>query len=137
MKFLYSLAALALLFVFGLPFSEYNTEQLLPIETLQVAQTAQGVHLVTEIGEGAGADWASAVENLRKNAPGDVFFDTAEEVIFCGAPTEAAIKSGLLRPSAQVYFADALQEPEGLHAYLSAHPSPVTVADLRAKGGNP
>ena len=44
-----------------------------------------------------------------------------------------ALESGELRPSAQVYFAAKLQEQEGLHEYLSAHESSLTLADLRAE----
>ena len=57
----------------------------------------------------------------------------AEQVMFCDRSLVSdALESDVLRPAAQVYFADALQDPEGLHEYLSAHESPITVADLRA-----
>lgn len=134
MKWLYLFIAAVLTLIFGLPFREYDTARLLPILTVQAARTERGVTLVSEVGTGEGATWTDAVEDLRENAAGDVFFDTAEQVIFCDRTlVPDALESDVLRPAAQVYFADALQDPEGLHEYLSAHESAFTVADLRAE----
>lgn len=133
MKWLYPALAVVLTAAFGLPFHEYDTGRLLPVQTVQVARTDGGVAVVSEVGRGEGADWASALANLRENASGEVFFDTAGQVILCDSSlTAEVVRSGALRPSAQVYYASALQEPEGLHDYLSAHESGRTVADLRA-----
>ena len=133
MKWLYLIAAVVLTLIFGLPFREYDTARLLPLLTVQAARTDSGVTIVSETGKGEGATWEAAVEDLRKNASGEVFFDTAEQVIFCDRTLiPDALESNVLRPAAQVYFADALQDPEGLHEYLSAHESQITVADLRA-----
>lgn len=134
MKWCYALAAIVLTCVFGLPFSEYDTASLLPIKTIQAARTRDGVTIVSEVGQGVGETWSDAVSDLRENAPGEVFFETAEQVIFCSRTLASeAVESGDLRPSAQVYFARKLCEPEGLNAYLSAHVSNLTVADLRAE----
>ena len=134
MKWFYLATAVMLTVIFGLPFREYDTAQLLPLRTVQAAVTPRGVRIVSESGAGEGATWADAVAELRKNASGEVFFDTAEQVILCDRSLIApAVGSGDLRPAAQVSFADALQDPDGLHEYLSAHESPLTVADLRAE----
>lgn len=133
MKRWYFLAALLLLCVYGLPFRQYDTAKLLPIRTLQAAKTENGVKLVSEAGSGEGADWMAAVKDLRKKASGSVFFDTAEQIVFCSPElAEQAIDSDMLRPAAQVYFSETLRDPEGLNAYLSAHESNMTVAKLRA-----
>ena len=133
MKWLYLIAAVVLTFVFGLPFREYDTARLLPLLTVQAARTDSGVTIVSEVGTGEGATWEKAVEDLRQNASGEVFFDTAEQVIFCDRSLVSdALESDVLRPAAQVYFADAMQDPEGLDEYLSAHEGQITVADLRA-----
>lgn len=129
MKYFFAAAAIGLLFVFGVPFQKYNTERLLPVLTLQV-EMKEEVHLVTEVGEGRGKNWDAAVADLRENASGDVFFQTAEAVVFCGSPVEEVLTSGLLRPAARVYTASALREPEGLYAYLASHESGLTVADI-------
>lgn len=132
MKWAYILAAVALTVVFGLPFREYDAAKLLPVRTVQAAKTARGVKLVTERGAAEGATWTEAVAALREAASGDVFFDTAEQLVVCDPSLLPEIlRSDELRPSAQVYFADALTAPEGLNEYLSAHESERTVADLR------
>lgn len=132
MKWSYLLAVVVLSAVCGLPFREYDTGKLLPIRTVQAARTARGVKIVSEVGEAEGETWAQAVAALRRNAPGDVFFDTAEQLVVCHPSLLPQIlQSGELRPSAQVYFADSLTDPEGLNEYLSAHESELTVADLR------
>lgn len=149
MKLIYVAAAIVLTALFGLPFGEYDTARLLPIQTVQVAPLpAGGVRIVSEVGCGEGETWKAAVEDLRRTASGEVFFDTAEQVVFITtesaglSPAAEPIKddallrqvldSDELRPSAQVYTAPEVYPPEGLNAYLSAHESGQTVADLRA-----
>lgn len=128
------LLAAALTVLFGLPFREYDTAQLLPIRTLQVEKTEAGLHILSDAGEGTGKTWADAVENLRQNASGDVFFDTAERIVFCrGVSPRAAVESGDLRPAAQVYFAAEPYEEENFNDYFAAHPSSLSVAELRAR----
>ena len=133
MKWFYLATAVLLTVIFGLPFREYDTARLLPLRTVQADVTSRGVRLVSEAGAGEGATWADAVADLRKNASGEVFFDTAEQIILCDRSlTDQVVKSDLLRPAAQVYYADALRPPEGLNEYLTAHESSLTVADLKA-----
>lgn len=133
MKWCYLVAAVVLTAAFGLPFREFDTGKLLPIRTVQVACDGETVQLVSEVGEGSGASWQEAVRDLRSNAAGEVFFDTAEQIVFCGTVSQPLLREicADLRPSAQVYEADALQDPEGLNEYLSAHESALTLADLR------
>ncbi len=125
------LIAVVLTVVFGLPFREYETQQLLPIKTLQAEYTPDGVRIVSEVAHGEGATWTEAVADLRKNAAGDVFFDTAEQVVLTDLNLAyAAAQSGILRPSAQVYIFEELTDPEGLNAYLTAHPSDLQISDF-------
>lgn len=132
----YLAVAVALTLLLGLPFPEHETAKLLPIRAIQVEEIGAGVHVVTEAGEGRGEDWASAVEDLRANAPGEVFFDTAEQLVLIGPATGRLgeiLDSGELRPAAQVRRRDALEDPEGLADWLEVHESDLTVSDLRAK----
>lgn len=127
------LLAAALTLIFGLPFREYDTAQLLPIRTLQVEKTAKGVHILSDAGEGTGENWAAAVENLRENAAGEVFFDTAEQIVFRGgAVVREAVESGELRPAAQIYFVSELRKDDLLNDYYKTHQSDLSVAELRA-----
>lgn len=132
MKWPYFLTAIGLTVLFGLPFCEYDAGKLLPVRTVQAIGTPRGVKLVSEVGAAEGATWAEAIMRLREGAAGDVFFDTAEQLVVCTPSLlPEIVRSGELRPSAQVYFADKLTDPEGLNEYLSAHESDRTVADVR------
>ena len=119
------LAAAALVLCCGLPFRTHETRTLLPVQTVQAEWTEAGVRIVTEAGEGSGATWDDAVAALRMAAPGEVYFDTAGQVVLCGKTDRLVnelLESGILRPAAQ---ADLLE----------AHASPVTVGLLRAEPG--
>lgn len=132
MKYLFT--ALVLTLLLGLPFRTVDTQRLLPLLTIQVAREDGAVRLRSEAGEGVGADWNAAVADLRAQASGEVFFDTAEHIVVCDRDLlPQLLRSGVLRPAAQVYFADAFRDVEGLEAYLSAHPSGVTVAQLQSE----
>lgn len=132
MKYLFT--ALVLTLLLGLPFRTVDTQRLLPLLTIQVAREDGAVRLRSEAGEGVGADWGAAVADLRAQASGEVFFDTAEHIVVCDRDLlPQLLRSGVLRPAARVYFADAFRDVEGLEAYLSAHPSGVTVAQLQSE----
>lgn len=132
------LAAAALILCCGLPFRTHETRTLLPVQTVQAERTEAGVRIVTEAGEGSGATWDDAVAALRMAAPGEVYFDTAGQVVLCGKTDRLVnelLESGILRPAAQVRRSGGLTDPEGLSDLLEAHASPVTVGLLRAEPG--
>lgn len=122
------LVAVVLTLYFGLPFREYETQQLLPIKTL-CAEYDHGVHIVSDVGEGRGKTWSQAIEDLKLNASGDVFFDTAEQLVVTDLTLAQQAKDHL-RPSAQVYLVTQLPEIDGLFEFLKAHPSEVTMEEL-------
>ena len=111
------LAAAALVLCCGLPFRTHETRTLLPVQTVQAERTEAGVRIVTEAGEGSGATWDDAVAALRMAAPGEVYFDTAGQVVLCGKTDRLVnelLESGILRPAAQVRRSGGLTDPEGL-----------------------
>ena len=120
------LAAAALVLCCGLPFRTHETRTLLPVQTVQAERTEAGVRIVTEAGEGSGATWDDAVAALRMDAPGEVYFDTAGQVVLCGKTDRLVnelLESGILRPAAQEHAVvgedDAVfAPPEELHAQL-------------------
>ena len=129
--------AVVLCFVFGLPFQDLDTQKLLPVQTIQILRSEKGIRIISDVGEGEGASWEEAVKDLKNSAPGHVFFDTAEQVIFCdyGLSNEV-LEGGQLRPAARVWFGRTAVEAEKLEQlgqWLSAHPSDLTLADLQAK----
>lgn len=128
-------AAVILTLLFGLPFRAHDTAKLLPLKTVQAAWDGAEVFLLSEQGEGRGATWQEAVEDLRKNASGEVFFDTAEQLVLCGGAETLLpqiVQAGTLRPAAQVFRAERPLDAETVNDYLNAHPGGVTVGDVTA-----
>ena len=130
------IGALALVVLMGIPFRKYDTEKLLPIQCVQAQRVGNEIHILSEGGEGFGSTWMEAVEDLRKNAAGEVFFDTAEQAVFSDMELAVeAAESGVLRPAAEVFIRKGMEDPEKLYRYYSQHGSHCKISDLRGKGG--
>lgn len=129
------IAAMVLILVWGLPFFKHDTAKLLPIRCVQAQREGKKIHILSEGGEGYGRTWEDAVEDLRANASGEVFFDTAEQAVFSdpNLAMEAA-ESGYLRPGAEVFFRKGLEDPEKLYEFYSQHGSDLKISDLTEKG---
>lgn len=122
--------AVGLILFYGLPYREYETARLLPIQCLQAQRRDGEIVLRWEEDEAVGQDWQSAVETLRRKAKGELLFDTASELVVSDeALAREVAESGILRPGAQVFFASELVDGRELHAYLAAHPTQRTLAD--------
>ena len=130
------LILLGSLLLLAMPFRKYDTESLLPIVCIQAQRRNGQVYVLSEAGRGVGDTWTEAVEDLRSNALGEVFFDTAEQAVFSdmGLAMEA-VESGFLRPSAEVFLATGFRDPEELSAYLKQHGQGKKVGDLQTPGG--
>lgn len=133
------LLVIALVVVFGKPFREFDTASLLPVKSLQIESFDDVVRVVTEFGEGIGKSWKEAVAALRAEAAGEIYFDTAEQIVFCDKNLTVApelltevLESGELRPAAQVYVSEEMRDAQTLNDYLCAHESGVRVGALRA-----
>ncbi len=124
-------AGAVLILLYGLPFPKHDTGKLLPILCVQAQREGDRIHLLSEAGEGYGTTWQEAVEDLEKNASGEVFFDTAEQAVFSDPmlAMEAA-GSGVLRPGAEVFFRKGLEEPRELYEYYSQHGSELKISDF-------
>ena len=126
------MVATTLILLWALPFPKYDTEKLLPIGCVQGQREGSKIHILSEAGEGYGASWKEAVENLRENASGEVFFDTAEQAVFSDmALAIEAANSGELRPAAEVFFRKGMADPEILYAFYDQHGSNLKISDLK------
>ena len=127
--------ALMLILLYGLPFTKYDTGKLLPIRCVQAHRENGEIHILSEAGEGYGKTWREAVEDLKANAIGEIFFDTAEQAVFSDPilAMEAAL-SGDLRPGAEVFFRNTLEDPEWLYGYYSQLGSGLKIGDLIQRG---
>ena len=130
-------AAAALLKASGLlPFQTTDVARLKPVEVLAVSVEEKMVVLRGGGTTGIGADWPTALEDLRYGAEGTLFLGTTEQVILCGRAVdllEQVARSEDLRPGTMVVTCREEQvDPERAAAYLSAHNSGVTLGRVRA-----
>lgn len=139
MKKLMLLAAAALLLgALGLlPFRATDAAKLLPVKTVIV--TRSGDSYVVDVGAGVkavGRTLREALGRLREEVTGEVFLPTAEQVIIT-EPAEGAVEAVAeeteFRPAAGIYLTpEPAPDAEAMGAYLDAHPSDVTILDVRA-----
>ena len=119
-----------------LPFSGSEVADLVPVEALTVDWKANQVVLNGGDCKGYGADWTSALEDLRQSGEGTVFLGTAEQVILSEAAVRLipdVIRSAELRPAAVVCVCvDPLPEPGEAAKYLSSHDAGVTIQKVQA-----
>ena len=130
-------AVAALLKVSGLlPFQTTDVAQLKPVEALVVSVEDGTVLLRSGEAIGVGADWPSALNDLRQGAEGTLFLGTTEQVILCGRAVdllEQVARSEDLRPGTMVVACGEEQvDPKQAATYLSSHNSGVTLGRVRA-----
>lgn len=121
-----------------LPDRGTDAAQLLPVQVLLVERAEDGTLAISCDAQlcGRGADLDAALEDLRAGAPGQLFLQTAGQVIFTRQALSAlpqAAQCGQLRPGAQVFvLAGQTPDLEDAAAFLQAHPGGVTLGDVRA-----
>ena len=132
-----ALAALAIGALSLLPFRAEDAAKLLPVKTVIV--TKSGDNYVVDVGAGVralGRTLKEALERLREEVTGEVFFPTAEQVIItepAEETIEAVAEETSFRPAAGIYRTPvAFPDTEALGDYLASHPSNYTILDARA-----
>lgn len=128
-------AAAVLSFCGLLPGQSREISSLLPCRTI-VVDRQDGAVTVSSDNDlfGAGSDYAAALENLCRSAPGDVFFGTVSAVVLCDEAVgqlSAVARDTRLRPAAQLCVLSGDAELETLTPFLSAHTGNLTLAQLR------
>ena len=134
-KLLFVLLAAGVLTAMGLlPFRAVDASKLLPVKTVIV--TKAGEEYVVDIGSGVravGDTLRQALDRLREEVSGQVFLPTAEQVIITEPAEGAVAEETEFRPAAGIYLTpEPAPDAEALGAYLDAHPSDVTILDVRA-----
>lgn len=133
-KWLIPAAVLAAVAVFSrLPHPARDIAALKPVRAVYIHMEGRNFHVQTDTGDsGTGPDLAKACADLRAEADGEIFLDTAEFLILDpGVPITGEIFD-LLRPDCRVTFADAAPDLEKAAAYLAQHSPILTLARLRA-----
>ncbi len=119
-----------------LPANQKDVGDLLPVRTLVVAR--EGDILTLDGGEdlhGEGADWSSAMDDLRATAPGDAFFGTMGQIVLTEdalAVLPDVLREKEVRPAARVYAGTGKIDPETASDFLEAKKGGVTVQTLWA-----
>lgn len=119
-----------------LPFESNDVASLVPVEALTVDMNEGRVALKGKDCQGYGADWQSALEDMRQSGTGTVFLGTAEQVVLSQRAASLLpdiIRSEALRPAAVICVCPGEPpKPEEAAEYLSAHDAGMTIQKVQA-----
>ena len=119
-----------------LPFQSADIADLLPLRTLTVDVTADGITLNAGEASGTGPTLDAALENLHATATGRAFLATVRQVILSETARELLPRIcqwEALRPAAQVVLApEGLPDPEEAADYLETHDPGLTLQQVQA-----
>jgi hypothetical protein len=134
-KWLWIAAALLAAVVFGIESGAgMDVGMLQPVQIVVVKRVGADVMVQTDtMDQGVGVDFASAVENMKASASGEIFLETADHLLLapeCVDFLEEVMQ--LLRPSCTVCLLDGEPDMEKLADFLKIHVPSVTMAEYRA-----
>lgn len=116
------------------PHPARDVAKLEPVQVVYVRMDGAEFSVETDTGaRGTGATLTEAAADMKANASGEVFLDTAEFLVL--HPTIPITEEFhiLLRPTCKVTFTTAAPDLQAASAYLTIHSPPVTLAQLRAQ----
>ncbi len=118
------------------PFRRTDVSELLPIQTVSIRVSDGWCLLETDSGLwGQGRSLASALEDLKRTAPGVVELSTAKQLVICAGAEDYAdelISMEVLRPGTELYHGTADVDATDVDTFLSRHHVEATVARARA-----
>lgn len=135
--FMIILAAAGLTYFGLLPFHANDVSDLLPVETVII--TRSGDEYRVDIGEGVraiGRTVGQALDNLKEQVTGTVFFQTAEQVIVQQGAEEAieeVVTETRFRPAAGLYLTPETElDAQEVSAYLKTRRTELTLGEANA-----
>lgn len=121
-----------------LPFKAHDVAELLPVETVVV--TRAGDQYRVDIGAGVraiGKTLSEALDRLKEQVSGFVFFQTAEQVIVgedAADAARAAITEPRFRPAAGIYLSpEPDPDANAISKYLKTRPAALTLGEAKAR----
>lgn len=137
-KLFFVIIALAGLTYFGLlPFRANDVSKLLPVETVIV--TRDGGRYCVDVGAGVravGKTLSEALDRLKEEVSGVLFFQTAEQVIVHEQAAQAVdevLQESRFRPAAGIYRTPAQKlDAQALSRYLAARHTGLTIGEAQA-----
>lgn len=133
-KWLYLAGALAAVGILArLPHPARDIFKLEPVRAVYLYPDGGRLCIETDTGDfGSGADLTEAAADLRANADGEIFLETAAFLILDPAVPPGPELYTHLRPGCKVCYTDAAPDLAAAAEYLSVHPPETTLAHLRA-----
>lgn len=133
-KWLFFAAVLAAVAVLSRrPHPARDVAKLEPVQVVYVCRRDGELCIETDTGaSGSGGNLTEAAADMKANASGEIFLDTAEFLI---VPPDIPITEefhALLRPTCAVAVTPAVPDLEEASAYLAVHPPELTLSKLRA-----
>lgn len=113
--------------------------RLIPVELVQILRTEQGFLVRTDTeNRGVGETLDAAIADLKEQASGEIFLETAEYVLL--TETSRACARDLptyFRPGTQIYQAPPLEDLAAAAEYLGQHSVPSPLFRLGERGRLP
>lgn len=134
-KWLYLIAALAAAGILSrLPHPAREISKLKPVRAVYLNMEGESLCIQTDTGDsGSGRTLTEAAADMRNDADGEIFLDTAEFLLLSPEVSVTPEFYELLRPSCRVCRAETVPDLSAAAKYLSAHPPKTTLAHLRAE----
>lgn len=116
------------------PHPARDVAKLEPVQVVYIRIDGAEYSVETDTGaKGTGANLTEAAADMKANATGEIFLDTAEFLLLHPAVPITEEFHTLLRPTCKVTFTTAAPDLQAASAYLTIHSPPVTLAQLRAR----
>lgn len=114
------------------PHPARDVAKLEPVQTLYVYMNGVELSIETDTGaKGTGKTLTEAAADMKANASGEIFLDTAEFLLLHPTVPITEEFHTLLRPTCKVTFTTATPDLQAASGYLSVHKPPVTLSQLR------
>ncbi len=114
-------------------FEASDVAKLQPVELIRISWLGNDILVEMDTGEqGHGATLAEAFADLKEKTTGDIFLDTADQVLLT-RETEELIPELLefLRPACRVCLEDGSADLEKAAAFLDTHQPEITLMDCQ------
>ena len=115
-----------------LPHPARDIGKLKPVRVVYLYIEGERLHIETDTGDsGTGVDLRRATENLRQNADGEIFLETAEFLLLSPDVPVTAELDDYFRPTCKVAYVESPPDLAAVDQFLAAHPPNATLRELR------
>ena len=113
-----------------LPHPARDIGKLKPVRVVYLYIEGERLHIETDTGDsGTGVDLSSAAENLRRNADGEIFLETAEFLLLSPDVPVTAELDDYFRPTCKVAYVESPPDLAAVGQFLATHPPEFSLRD--------